>query len=559
MTKNFDNMNRIFKLLTFMMLAVLTLTACTEDPEETVGSISGYVTIAPKGTEPISGVTVSILSSGQSVTTSGGGTFSFTNLQPGNYSLQLKKTGFITTTKSVNVVAGQTTQCDVQMSEEKEEVNITLNPTSLNFGTTQTDMSVTIKNGGNSTAEWSLNLGDNNWLSASQLGGSIQAGKTQSITFTVDRNYLSEQKTVVVNFQAFGNSYPLTISCAPRNITSTMVVDPTTLNFAKGVDQQTFNIRNTGKSVLTWKATGISTPALSLSSTQGTVASGGSSAIIVNIDREMVTNDMVTTFIISDGIVDQTITVNITTSGNNQGDDDNPGDDDDPGVDPGKLVVTNGLTAYYTLNDNYNDLMEEYDGFGVSDPAFVDGISGQGVKFSKSKENSILIPYGLICNSMYSISFWAKDLSDGVIFYSKCSDNNNRFTLSMDGGFLKFICMRSNNMESDYKKETFKFLHGNISGDKWHHIVLVSDFGTTTRYTYTTTLYVDGKKVSTISEYYGAPNTEYSLPNAFVIGGKAQMYNYSLTTPNFTIDNFRMYDARMLTAEEIKEIYNAKQ
>ncbi|MDE5880942.1 MAG: carboxypeptidase regulatory-like domain-containing protein, partial [Muribaculaceae bacterium] len=218
-------MKRFTYILTFLMLAVIPFTACTEDPEESTGSISGYVTGSSNGSDPLSGVSVSILSTGQSTTTGSDGTFVFRDMQPGSYSLQFKKSGYDTTTKSVTVVAGMNNQCDVQMSKENHEADIVINPSSLNFGTTQTDMSVTIKNNGNATAEWSLNLGDNNWLSASQLGGSIQANRTQSITFTVNRSYLSEQKTVVVNLQAFGNSFPITISCAPKNITSTMTVE----------------------------------------------------------------------------------------------------------------------------------------------------------------------------------------------------------------------------------------------------------------------------------------------------------------------------------------------
>ncbi len=558
-------MKRFTYILTFLMLAVIPFTACTEDPEESTGSISGYVTGSSNGSDPLSGVSVSILSTGQSTTTGSDGTFVFRDMQPGSYSLQFKKSGYDTTTKSVTVVAGMNNQCDVQMSKENHEADIVINPSSLNFGTTQTDMSVTIKNNGNATAEWSLNLGDNNWLSASQLGGSIQANRTQSITFTVNRSYLSEQKTVVVNLQAFGNSFPITISCAPKNITSTMTVEPTTLKFAADATQQTFTIRNTGNAALTWQTSGISSPAVTLSSTSGTVAAGGSSSIIVTIDRSLVTNDMVTTFIISDGIVDQTITLNILSSPSGDDPDnpdnpDNPGDD--PGDDPGKLVVTNGLAAYYTLNDSYDDVMGQYDGFGINDPVFVNGVSGQATQFSKTNDSSILVPYGLICNKTFSISFWVKDLNDGIIFTSKCSDNLNRFTLSMYNGRLKWVCYGDNNRyESRYKDENLSFIHGSIGGNTWHHIVIVSEY-TDPNYndrTWTTVLYIDGKKAGTITETRAGFVAGVDYPNSFVIGGTTKFQDYTLTTSNFTIDNLRIYDSRLLSAEEVKEIYNAKQ
>lgn len=542
-----------------MLLGILTFSSCTEDPEITLGSIAGFVTEAPAGTEPVSGVTVSILSSGQSTTTSTDGSFSFRDMEPGTYSLQLTKTGYTTVKKSVFVVAGQMTQCDIQMSKVDQVAEIEINPSSINFGTTQSDMSVTIKNNGNATAEWSLNLGNNPWLSASQLSGSIQANRTQSITFSVDRSFLSETKSVIVNLQAFGNSYPITVSCAPKNASSNMVIDPVVLNFGSDLSQLSFTVRNTGTSALTWRASQITTPALSLSATQGTVAAGGSGVVLANIDRSLVSGEMTSTFIISDGVVDQTMTVTINGSssgGSGSGDQPGGGNTDDPGT----LVVTNGLAAYYQFNDTYDDTMGMYDGFGINDPTFEAGLSGQAVKFNKSKESSVHIPYGLINNKTFSVSFWAKNLSDGLIFYSKCSDNENRFSLSIDGGALKFICSRYNNIYQ-YNSTSTKFTHGSISGDNWHHIVLVSEYGTIQSYRWTTTLYIDGKKTDVITQDSDNSNTgDTSLPNAFVIGGSAKFSSSNtLVTPNFTIDNFRMYDSRLLTADEVKEIYNAKQ
>ncbi len=515
-----------------------------------MGTIVGFVTEASAGTEPISGVTVSILSTGQSTTTGSNGAFTFINMQPGSYSLQFSKAGYNTNSRTVTVVAGNENQCDVQMSKINEEAEIVINPSSLNFGTTQTDMSVTIKNNGNATASWSLELGNNPWLSASQVGGSIQAGRTQSITFSVDRNYLSETRTVVVSLQAFGNSYPITVSCSPRNTTSHMVIEPTSLNFGSESTHQTFTIRNTGTSTLSWNASALTANGLSLSAMQGTVSAGGSSVVVATIDRTVITGELVTTFVISDGVKDQTVTVNI----NKGADPENPG----TGDSPDKMVVKNGLSAYFLFNNNFDDAMGKYDGFGVKSPGFVSGISGKAVSFSKAKENAVEIPYGLINTTSFSVSFWIKDLSDGIIFYSKCSDNKNRFALSMYNGSLVFIVKDRYQTQYYYGKEEFTFSHGDISSDEWHNITIVSDHSVTQYSYWTTTLYLDGKRCGTISEQsYGESEAWY--PNAFVIGGKAPFYNFSLTCPNFSMDDLRIYDSRTLSADEIKEIYNAKQ
>lgn len=550
-------MKKIFSVIFLLAIMAVQFTACTEDPEVSTGGISGYVTESKGGVEPLAGVTVSIQTTGQSTTTGSDGTYSFTNLQPGSYSLQFTKTGYNTTMRNVNVVAGLAYQCDVQLSKVTAEAEIEINPSSLNFGTTQTDMSVTVKNNGNATAEWSLNLGNNTWLSASELGGSIQAGRTQSIIFTVDRNYLSEVKSVVVNFHAFGNSYPISISCAPRNTTSNMVIEPKDLNFGKESNQQNFTIRNTGKSELSWNVSGISTPALTLSASQGVVAAGGSSVVIASIDRSQLTGNLNTAFIISDGVADQTISVSVSVDGNG-GSGDDPGNDpgNNPGNDPAATVVTTGLSAYYQFNDNFDDASGEYDGFGVNDPSFVEGVSKEAVHFFKTKESSVHIPYGLICNKNFSISFWAKDLADGMIYYSKCSDNDIRCVLSMNNGYLRFRIGANNNLWNYQEQET-TFSHSNISDSEWHHIAIVTDYGSTTANRWTSILYIDGKKYGTITE--DTSSTQIDYINAFVIGGKASFKSYSLTTPNFSMDNLRIYDNRLLTAAEVKEIFNAKQ
>ncbi|MDE6340816.1 MAG: LamG domain-containing protein, partial [Muribaculaceae bacterium] len=291
-----------------------------------------------------------------------------------------------------------------------------------------------------------------------------------------------------------------------------------------------------------------------LSSTQGTVASGGSSVVKANIDPSLVSGELKTSFVITDGVVDQIVSVTVNGTGGGSGD--NPGTE--PG-NPGEMVVTNGLSAYYKFNNNYDDSVGEYDGFGVNDPTFVSGVSDEAVHFLKSKESSVQIPYGLICNKNFSISFWAKDLADGLIYYSKCSDNENRFALFMDNGRLRFICGRYD-LAYQTDSEKYQFSHSSISDDTWHHIAIVSDYGATSSYTWTSVLYVDGKKTGTISEYTPNDGSETDFPNAFIVGGKTKLNNnYSPATPNFSMDNLRIYDNRQLTAAEVKEIFNAKQ
>lgn len=299
------------RFLYFISLCMI-VTACTKEPENLTGNILGIVTESGSGTTPLSGVSVSIVSSGVSTSTGSTGQFSFNNLEPKTYKLQFMKDGYVTDTRSVTVIAGQDKNCDMQLVPEKKEADIQMTPSSLNFGTTQTQMSVTITNNGKAETEWTLELGDNNWLTASPLSGRIASKKTQSIIFSVNRDKLSDVKSVVVNLYAFGNSFPISVSCAPKNAKSEMKVEPTVLDFGAESKEQTMTIKNVGDAELNWTISNITAECLSVSEVKGTISSEGSKVVKVKLDREKLTKNLNTTFIISDGIKEETITVSAT-------------------------------------------------------------------------------------------------------------------------------------------------------------------------------------------------------------------------------------------------------
>ncbi len=291
----------------FVLLAAL-IVACTEEERDYTGNIQGIVTESGT-TTPLSGVQVSVVNLGTSTTTGSDGQFRFNNVEADSYQLQFKKTGYVTNTRSVNVLAGETANCDMQLEPEKKEAEIKIEPSTLNFGTTQTELSVTVTNQGNAATEWSLNLGDNAWLTASPLSGNIAAGKTQSIVFTVNRDQLSETQNVKVTLSAFGNSYTISVSCAPKSAKSEMTVTPTSLDFGETEEEKDLTIKNTGNAVLTWNISGITDECISVSDTEGTVEPEGSKIVKVTLDRTKQTKNLNTSFIISDGIKEQTIAV----------------------------------------------------------------------------------------------------------------------------------------------------------------------------------------------------------------------------------------------------------
>lgn len=291
----------------FALLAAL-LVACTEEERDYTGSIQGIVTESGT-TTPLSGVQVSVVNQGTSTTTGSDGQFRFNNVEAGSYQLQFKKDDYVTNMKSVNVLAGEIANCDIQLQPEKKEADIQIEPSTLNFGTSQTELSVTVTNHGTAATEWSLDLGNNAWLTASPLSGNIAAGKTQSIIFTVNRDRLSETKNIKVALSAFGNSYTISVSCAPKTAKSEMTITPTSIDFGETVQEKDITIKNTGNATLTWHISGITDECISVSATEGTVEAEGSKVVKVTLDRNKQTKDLNTSFVISDGIKEQTVTV----------------------------------------------------------------------------------------------------------------------------------------------------------------------------------------------------------------------------------------------------------
>ena len=299
------------RIINFFIIISLFLASCTEEERDYTGNIQGIVTESGT-TNPISGVQVSVVDLGASTTTGSDGQFRFSDLEAQNYQLQFKKTGYITNTRNVNVLVGETAKCDMQLEKEKEEAEIEITPSTLNFGTAQTELSVTVTNHGNAATEWALDMGNNAWLTASPLSGNIAANKTQSIVFTVNRDKLSETKNVKVTLSAFGNSYTISVSCAPVNAKSEMAITPTSIDFGDTDNEKNITIKNTGNAPLTWNISGITEESISVSETEGTVESEGSKVIKVKLDRTKLNNNLNTSFVISDGIKEQTVTVKAT-------------------------------------------------------------------------------------------------------------------------------------------------------------------------------------------------------------------------------------------------------
>lgn len=301
----------VYLICTLYLLTGIWQACGSKEEVTTTGGIYGTVLDKEDG-EPIRNAEISLSPGGKTTVVGSNGTYEFVNLEAGMYTVNVQADGYDHNSKTANVVNGESTACDFHLTKTIINQDLEITPTSLNFGTTQNQLSVTITNRGIEETAWTLDLGICKWLSANPVSGRIGAGKTQAIIFSVDRSLLQKDETAVVTLSAFGNSYPMNVSCAIVQNKGVMNVSPTVLSFGEDTSEMNFTIKNLGNANLNWYTQGLSASCLSLSENNGTLSSGASKVIRVSLNRNLLDGDLSTSFIVSDGNTDQEILVMAT-------------------------------------------------------------------------------------------------------------------------------------------------------------------------------------------------------------------------------------------------------
>ena len=157
-------------------------------------------------------------------------------------------------------------------------------PTNLDFGSTDTEQSITISNLGFETLNWSLTT-DQSWLSASSITGSVSNESQEIIIVIVDRtglNATGHSGTIDIASNGGKQSINVDIQVLANPILS---CSPTTLDYGELSGQNTFNISNAGNGDLNWFLTP-SIAWISIDHSSGTTTNSSHSTITVNIDRD---------------------------------------------------------------------------------------------------------------------------------------------------------------------------------------------------------------------------------------------------------------------------------
>lgn len=193
------------------LLATMVLYWGCSSPSETEpekkGSLVGSVSDVTTG-EPVSAVNVTLTPGGKQTVTGTDGNYSFLDLQPGEYSLEVTKDGYRPNYGTVTITSGEIVQ--KHMLIDRIPAVITADRNLLDFGETLNTLSFTIVNRGYTKMTYRIERGSCSWIKVNPEEDAIQSGETATIVVTIDRSLLAsgdnEAMIVVRSLNGGGNT-----------------------------------------------------------------------------------------------------------------------------------------------------------------------------------------------------------------------------------------------------------------------------------------------------------------------------------------------------------------
>jgi len=194
------------------LLAGLLAVGCSEDETPGFGSVYGIVTDADTH-QPVYGASVTLSPGNLSTTTGEDGHFEFTDLEAGQYKIQIQASGYQTNSRQLQVNAGGRTTGDIVLSPETSTTGIRLSSNILDFDTSYSELTFSIRNTGNAgTVSWYISGLDVSWLSVSPMRGETAMGQSSEVKAKIDRGAVASSQTTYFLINAAGGSQSVTVS-----------------------------------------------------------------------------------------------------------------------------------------------------------------------------------------------------------------------------------------------------------------------------------------------------------------------------------------------------------
>lgn len=184
-----------------LFFCLLGLYSCSSDSTEEVntGGIAGSVSDQTTG-EPVATVNVTLSPGGKSTVTGNDGSFSFVDLEPDDYTIDIRKEGYNPNSSRIRVAAGQQSQAHLLI--ERIPAIVTADREELDFGENAgvNTLSFGIINSSYEDLSWQIEH-DCKWIKEIRpASGVLKLGKTETIVVIIDRELLSagNNETVLV-------------------------------------------------------------------------------------------------------------------------------------------------------------------------------------------------------------------------------------------------------------------------------------------------------------------------------------------------------------------------
>jgi len=178
-------MKKLFFVIS--MIATLVCTSCVKEEPNIWGSITGIVK-DQQTNQPLEGVKVTITTTGASQITGSDGQYSFENLDAKEYTVSYEKSGYLTQTQKVNVLAGENVTAHVQMV--KNLLGLDVYPQILDFGTATQFQTLTLTATGDKQVYYTVGR-NQSWLTVSPTSGTVTPGNPMPLNVVVNRGSLT--------------------------------------------------------------------------------------------------------------------------------------------------------------------------------------------------------------------------------------------------------------------------------------------------------------------------------------------------------------------------------
>lgn len=177
---------KIQKHILASVVIISAVLSCSEpEPVNIYGNIAGKITDESTG-EAIDGVTVEISGINQTQKTGSNGSYSFEKIPADDYTVYVSKSGYVSDSKTITVVASKTAQGDFSLNKD---LPVAI-PNSLTLTNDSYSASIELKNTRSGEMNYTIET-SKAWLLVSPVSGTIASMNSRIIKVTVDMDKVS--------------------------------------------------------------------------------------------------------------------------------------------------------------------------------------------------------------------------------------------------------------------------------------------------------------------------------------------------------------------------------